>query len=353
MRCICKLINSKSEIVFSGHEITMRQLIKAWVLFIGLMLLVASTVAQPTYTNIRDYKTTFGTATRDGRQWITLRKFANGNKYYFLLVDPATLRTKVDEDTRYHFDSMNWIDIRDQFKNTPYMRAIAKAEEASSSLQDAGIETGMPEQTGISLTADLCPSHRPLDRTVFTELFKAFRDVEKPVPVALSVTGVWMRQHPADLEWLKKLEMSKQIDITWINHSYNHHVSPTAPLRNNFLLEPGTDINYEVLETEKAMLKNGLLPSVFFRFPGLVSDKQLVTKITAFGLIPIGSDAWLAKGQKTHPGSIVLIHANGNEPVGVKDFIRLLHQNAVAITKKQWLLYDLTESVSDEFKNGD
>ena len=236
------------------------------------------------------------------------------------------------------------------FKNTPYMRAIAKAEKRSVNIQDAGIEAGMPKQTGISLTADLCPSRHPLDRRIFTEIFAEFQKVERPAPIALSITGVWMRQHPADLDWLKQLQADKEIKITWINHSYNHRVSPTAPLRQNFLLEPGTDINYEVLETEKAMLKNGLQPSVFFRFPGLVSDQQLVYKITDFGLIPIGSDAWLAKGQKTQAGSIVLIHANGNEPVGVNDFISLLHKKAGAIANKQWLLYDLTESVGGKIE---
>ena len=230
------------------------------------------------------------------------------------------------------------------------MRAITKAERRSAGLQDAGIENGMPKQSGISLTADLCPSRHPLDRLIFTEIFTLFQKVERPAPIALSITGVWMRQHPADLEWLKQQQANKQIYITWINHSYNHRVSPTAPLKRNFLLEPGTDINYEVLETEKAMLKNGLTPSVFFRFPGLISDRRLVLQITGFGLIPIGSDAWLAKGQKANAGSIVLIHANGNEPIGVNDFIRLLHQKAGAIAKKQWLLYDLTESVSGEFE---
>ena len=115
------------------------------------------------------------------------------------------------------------------------------------------------------------------------------------------------------------------------------------------MLEPGTDINFEVLETEKAMLKNGLMPSVFFRFPGLVSDQQLVYRITDFGLIPVGSDAWLAKGQQPHAGSIVLIHGNGNEPVGVNDFIKLLQSKTREIAAKQWLLYDLTQSVDQEF----
>jgi len=101
------------------------------------------------------------------------------------------------------------------------------------------------------------------------------------------------------------------------------------------------------------MLKNGLLPSVFFRFPGLVSDQQLVYRITDFGLIPIGTDAWLAKGQAPQAGSIVLIHGNGNEPVGVNDFIALLKQKAPEVAKKQWLLYDLRQSVDDEFETPD
>ena len=201
-------------------------------------------------------------------------------------------------------------------------------------IQDAGIESGMPKETGITLTADLCPSNRPLDKRIFTDIFKEFQKVERPAPVALSITGVWMRQHPQDLEWLKKMQAGHEIYITWINHSYNHHVSTKLPLKENFLLEPGTNINYEVLETEKAMLKNGLLPSVFFRFPGLVSDQQLVYKITDFGLIPIGTDAWLAKGQQPQSGSIVLIHGNGNEPVGVNDFIKLASIKSTGYSQK-------------------
>jgi len=244
---------------------------------------------------------------------------------------------------------MNMAEARAYFKNTPYQKALAKAEKQSVMIQDAGIERGVPKEAGISLTADLCPSHRPLDRIIFTDIFNGLGKVERPVPIALSVTGIWMRQHPQDLEWLKELEQKREIKITWINHSFNHRVSKTRPLKENFLLEPGTDISYEVLETEKAMLNNGMMPSVFFRFPGLVSDQQLVTRITDFGLIPIGTDAWLAKGQQPQAGSIVLIHGNGNEPVGVQDFIKLLQSKTKSIANKQWLLYDLRESVDEEF----
>ena len=217
--------------------------------------------------------------------------------------------------------------------------------------QDVGINSGMPNEAGISLTADLCPSHRPLDRVIFTDIFNELGNIERPVPIALSVTGVWMRTHQTDLEWLKVMEQKREISIVWINHSFHHYVSKTLPLKQNFLLEAGTDINYEVLANEKAMLANGLMPSVFFRFPGLISDGHLVNTITGMGLIPVGTDAWLAKGQRPHAGSIVLIHGNGNEPAGVQDFINLLRSKASCIANKQWLLYDLRESVDNEFKD--
>jgi hypothetical protein len=307
--------------------------------------------AQANFLRITNYKVFYGWASNPPRDMMILRQFENEGKTYFLLVDPQTLVTKIDQTNVYQVKPMNLADARTFFENTPYIRAIDQAEKQSANIQDAGIQEGMPKEAGISLTADLCPSHKSLDRRIFTDIFTEFEKVERPAPIALSITGVWMRQHPEDLEWLKQLQANNEIYITWINHSYNHRVSATAPLRDNFLLEPGTDINSEVLETEKAMLRNGLLPSVFFRFPGLVSDQQLVYKITDFGLIPVGSDAWLAKGQKSMPGSIVLIHANGNEPIGVDDFINLLHQEAGSIAKKQWLLYDLRESVDQEFEN--
>jgi len=307
--------------------------------------------SQANFTKIENYKVYYGVATHFPRELMILRSFDNYGKHYLLLVNPQTLETRIDESDFYQVRPMTLLQARTFFFKTPYEKALYKADKQSVAIQDAGIEIGMPKETGISLTADLCPSHRPLDKVIFTDIIAEFKKVEKPVPVALSITGVWMRQHPQDLEWLKKMQADKEIYITWINHSFNHRVSLTEPLKENFLLEPGTDINYEVLETEKAMLKNGLLPSVFFRFPGLVSDQELVYRITDFGLIPIGTDAWLAKGQQPQAGSIVLIHGNGNEPVGVKDFINLLHSKTQAIAKKQWLLYDLRESVDEEFED--
>ncbi len=214
-------------------------------------------------------------------------------------------------------------------------------------MQDAGFRQFMPNQKGIDLTIDLCPSIRPLDRVVFTDLIHEVGQVEKPVPIAISITGRWMNMHPDDLNWLKEMDKSDELNIVWVNHSYNHFTEKGVPLKMNFMLAPGTDINTEVLNTEIAMLERNITPSVFFRFPGLVSDQQIYSKIVNLGLIPIGSDAWLAKGQWPVPGSIVLIHANGNEPIGVQDFINLLRKERTEILSKHWELYDLRESIVD------
>lgn len=344
----CCFYGRKNERKFKVKKKIIKFLTAAFLLLNGF---VNNLQAQAYYKNITGYSAYYGWASHYPQDWMIIRQFVDAGKRHLLLVNPQTLETKIDEPGFYKIKPMSMDEARHFFRNTPYVRALERAEKQSMNLQNAGIETGMPKLTGISLTADLCPSHRPLDKRIFTDMVKAFEKVEKPVPIALSVTGTWMKQHPLDLEWLKQMQAKRQIYITWINHSYHHRVSTKLPLKQNFLLEQGTDINYEVLETEKAMLKNGLLPSVFFRFPGLVSDKELVFRITDFGLIPIGSDAWLAKGQKPHAGSIVLIHGNGNEPIGVNDFIRLLQSKTNAIAKKQWLLYDLRQNVGSEFES--
>ena len=321
-----------------------------YILLLFLLTQAGSICAQANYTHIESYKPYYAWAKRYPQDWIVLRQFENAGKTYYLMVNPQTLVTKINEAGFYQLQPLTLPQLRRKFKNMAYAKALKQAENQSVMIQDAGIERGMPQETGISLTADLCPSHRQLDRRIFTDMISAFQQVERPVPIAISVTGTWMARHQADLAWLKELQQKQEVYITWINHSYNHRVSAKLPLKENFLLEAGTNISYEVLETEKAMLRNGLLPSVFFRFPGLVSDQQLVTEITNFGLIPVGTDAWLAKGQQPHAGSIVLIHGNGNEPIGVQDFIKLLKSKTKLIANKQWLLYDLRETVDEEFK---
>lgn len=318
-----------------------------WTCIICLWLGIASTAgAQIT---VAGYKRYFAVIKYEGKDQLVLRKFKKDDAESFLIVDPAALTTQVIPVGTLSPKVLSWQDVLSYFKDTPYVKTIKDAAQLSGRLQDAGIIHGFPKEKGITLTIDLCPSHKPLDRIIFTSLIAEFQQTEKPVPIAISISGRWMLTHSSDLKWLKELVSSGDILITWVNHSYNHRVSAKAPLKTNFLLEPGTDLNFEILGTEIAMVQQGLMPSVFFRFPGLVSDSQAVAKLLAYGLIPVGSDAWLAKGQSAKAGSIVLIHGNGNEELGVSDFIRLLKDKQLQVQGKQWMMYDLRQSVEEEF----
>lgn len=315
------------------------------------ILLLLFPVLAFSQNTVSNYKTFFGSGTYKGKIVLVTRSFTYNNTPSYLYTDPHTLNTGIATATALKVAPAPLIQLKTQFANTPYIKALATAESQSFSLQDAGLIHGYPKEHGITLTIDLCPSHKKLDRIIFTSLIQEFGKALQPVPVALSITGRFMLTHTDDILWLKDLERQNKIKITWINHTYNHHYDPNAPLTENFILKPGTDISFEILGTEIALLRQGLLPSVFFRFPGLVSDNKAVTTVTDFGIIPIGSDAWLAKGQQAANGTIVLIHGNGNEPVGVKDFINLLKTEKQNAVSKEWLLYDLRETVEDEFGN--
>lgn len=300
--------------------------------------------------SIEGYNKYFAITKYGDKELLILRKFKTSGINSYLAVNPRELTTSIIPAAGLTVKEMRFEQALSYLAGIPYANAISSANQLSGNLQDAGIIHGFQKEKGITLTIDLCPSHKVLDRVIFTSLISEFQKTEKPVPIAVSITGRWMLTHSNDLTWLKGLEKSKDIEVTWINHSYNHRVSSKAPLKTNFLLEPGTDMNFEILGTELAMLQHGLLPSVFFRFPGLVSDTEVVKRVLSYGIIPVGSDAWLAKGQPANAGSIVLIHGNGNEPVGVQDFIKLLRDKQKDITGKQWMMYDLRESIEDEFQ---
>lgn len=320
------------------------------VLFLFMCLWLFSAPIAVSQTPVENYRYFLASGKSGQQELLILRSFDRGGIAYYLAVDLNTLETLVVPAKPVKAAETTWEQVRTSFAGKPYVKALVYVSGQSFSMQDAGITHAYPAEKGITLTIDLCPSTKPLDRMIFTSLINEFGKTEKPVPLALSLSGRFLLTHAADIDWLKQLQSQGEISITWINHSYTHYYDPKVPLAENFLLRPGTDLNLEVLGTEKAMLDRGLLPSVFFRFPGLVSDNSVVQQIVQFGLIPVGSDAWLAKGQAAAAGSIVLIHGNGNEPVGVTDFIHLLQTEKEQVLDKQWLLYDLHESIGEEFE---
>jgi hypothetical protein len=279
---------------------------------------------------------------------VCLRKFSNNGKTFFFTLSPSSLQTRIIPSDSIFVMPVSWDMIDFLFSETPYLKALKQAEILGNNIQDAGFTRFNTSTRGIELTIDLCPSKLPLDRIVFTDLISEMGRIEKPVPLAICITGKWIETHQRDLLWLDSLVKAGNLSVLWVNHSYNHFTYRNTPLIKNFLLAPGTDINAEVLNNEKALLQRNIVPSIFFRFPGLISDRDIYNRILSLGLIPLGSDAWLAKGQKPGNGSIVLIHANGNEPVGVRDFINLLKRKQKEVISGRWELFDLRESLIED-----
>jgi len=302
-------------------------------------------------TEIFSYQPCFGICNSKndaGSLRIYLRKFVMKGSEYLLTLDPYNLDTFLEKaSTLKKIEPSTLPEIRRKFGTTEYIKVLVDSEKRAAFQQNAGI-THFPQiKNGVVLTADLCPSKLPFDKYFFATIIDEFINIQKPVPVALSVTGIWMENHRQDINWLKTLEEKSLLSITWINHSYNHRYSKDMHTKTNFLLLPDTNIEKEVLDTEKKMLEAGIVPSVFFRFPGLVSNRDLFFKITGFGLIPIGSDAWLAKDQWPKNGSIILVHANGNEPVGILRFKELVDREKINILNKRWILHDIKKNITE------
>jgi hypothetical protein len=324
---------------FPPYIINMKKVFSLW-------LALALLLSLPLLAGASEYRAFFAkTMLADGSTGIIIRRFIMDRQGYYLVVHPQTLATGIIPQADLKIAAAPLPDLLSEFVASPYCKALAEAAANSQANQDAGITHSLPEERGVSLTIDLCPSQKPLDRFLFMDIVDAFGKVEHPVPLAIAISGLWMEKHPQDLKWLSGLARANQITVDWINHSYHHQYDPRLPLRRNFLLEKGVDLDEEILKTEIKMIECGLTPSVFFRFPGLVSDHSEFMRVLAYGLIPVGSDAWLAKKQKPGPGSIVLIHGNGNEALGIKKFLALVRQEQMAIKKKNWLLFDLRDSM--------
>jgi hypothetical protein len=262
---------------------------------------------------------------------IAIRKFNVNQTEYVLTVDPSSLRTDM-------------IDIScmtckpttvEELAKTRFMSAVTRTTDfterhavGEAALLNTGLRHSEGNTKGSYLTGDLCPSLKSLDRRVFETLI---HETAHPVKLGLSMSGMWLLKHPGDVQWLKERVSKGELEITWLNHTYHHTFHKHAPDTENFLLLAGNVLNFEVLDTEKALLAHGLTPSVFFRFPGLVSNTDLLQKLTALNLIPIGTDAWLAKGQQPADGSIILVHPNGNEPTGIVRFLKIFGENRVAL----------------------
>jgi len=305
------------------HALRSGQLLRRFVPLLSLLLLFPLPVcAGLPISAISDFRTVFQPfRPPSGVLQVVLRRFVRDGVPQALLVNSLTLQTSVVPAAS--LDRLSPVAL-EALQTTPYGRVLERYGTPPVLLQNHGLQHALGDHEGVFLTVDLCPSRKPLERELFLALGKKAAREGKPVPVALCVSGRWLEGHGEELAWLRDQERAGSLAITWVNHSLTHPHDPALPLERNFLLTAGTDLPREILALEILLLERGLTPSPFFRFPGLVANGSAVAKLRELGLIPIGSDAWLAKGELPRDGSIVLIHGNGNEPPGVRRFLQLL-----------------------------
>ncbi len=263
------------------------------------------------HATITQYKTEHFCFTPHGKsEKAVIRTLIQDGVKKQLIVDTQTLQTRLQPIVKVKEGPCG---------DSRYTRLLDQSTLSPTPLQNDGITHG---KQGIALTTDLCPSSKQgFERKLYQRLIET---LPHPVPVILFVTGRWIEKHPKAFTQFLTWGKEQQLSITWGNHTYSHPYHPKVPLVQNFALSPDYDLQEDTLRLEKMLIEKGVIPSVFFRFPGLVSDPKAIQTIHDLGLITIGSDTWIAKGQKVKKGSIILLHGNKNEPKGVKMFLEML-----------------------------
>jgi len=241
----------------------------------------------------------------EGHLFITLRQFSNHNTTYYVTLNPYTLETAIQK-----LDDVPLHPLDEQFWQTPFATLLTQ-----STLFDT--QGGVPKaftsiQHAIYLTMDLCPSSKKGYESAFVNDLTSKNGT---TPIAIAVSSAWITHHEKAFE---ELRHNTHLNITWVNHTLSHFYDPHLPNTKNFMLHTHTNVKREILGLEQTLIERGITPSVFFRFPGLISDKKLMTALReTYFLIPLSANAWIAKNEPVKEGSFILIHGNKNEPRGI------------------------------------
>jgi hypothetical protein len=204
----------------------------------------------------------------------------------------------------------------------------------AQSVTESALRYGDREKlsNSVCLTVDLCWSLRPAEQDLFGAIREAAKTRRGGVAPVLFLTGRWVEQHPGEMQELIELADRGGVEVTWGLHTYAH------PKYGNFLNDFSREqVREDNQHVERLLLEWGVVPSAFYRFPGLVHDRERLDVILDLDLFPIDCDSWMAVvereknkekkgpfGQPVSDGSIILVHGNGNEPEGIPPLLKWL-----------------------------
>ena len=218
----------------------------------------------------------------------------------------------------------------------------------SATAQGLALRHGPRERlkAAVCLTVDFCWSMRRFENPLFEMLRRKTTASREPVQPVFFISGRWLAQHPEEMHNLIVLSAQPGMSVTWGLHSWIH------PKDGGFLNELSLEaVRNDTLRLEESLLRWGIVPTVFYRFPGLIHDEARLRTILEMGLLSIDCESWLAMranmeegpfAQPIQDGSIILVHGNGNEPKGIASFRTWLAAHG------QWHLRGVTEFLPGE-----
>lgn len=291
-------------------------------------------------STITNYQPLFTPCYHNGEFHIAIRSFDRTDGLgYFLLVHPDTLVTSIvlkgaieHRKVTTNLGEIGYYTQEDINKSRYGIALNSIKKKGVHQTVNAGMTHSRRhhKENQVFLTVDLCPSKKLFEEGFFRKLVEISGSVNAPVPVAICITEFWRTLHQEEFEWLLE-QQNKTLQITWVNHSsthvYYHDIASPEMLDQNFLLGSRTNLAYEFFEIEKSLIERNQTPSVFFRAPGLVTNEKIIDALDKLGLILLGADAWLAKGEEPCSGSIILVHGNSNEPAGISKMMTFLESN--------------------------
>lgn len=205
-----------------------------------VMLLLALTCSPAIYAckvhTIADYHNTFIPGyDAAGHLQIAIRSYIRDGVPYFLVVNTGTLETKQLPVSAFEVRSNRkrgkpgYIKMG-TLQRTPYMLALSRYDRPEYQLQNYGLVHAISSVQGMFLTIDMCPSSKAFESDFFKKLVVRSEKQNHPVPIALSMSGLWMLTHKAEFQWLITQQRQHTLDITWVNHSFSHTYYSDVPL---------------------------------------------------------------------------------------------------------------------------
>lgn len=227
--------------------------------------------------------------------------------------------------------------------DSPYLLGLS--ETSNSTLSTLHHEATQAPGDQFSLTVDMCQSSRVWDLDLFRWMVDLSSVTGEPTRVGIAMTGLWAARHSHNFQQLLDWQRDGKLDITWINHSNRHQLSKDSRGKYHFLTKASIDFEKAVTDLEILLLSQDQMFSPLFRFPGLVHDSHRLRQLNGLSLLGLDANGWLAKGQPLADGSVVLLHGNGNETVGVRMFFEAIFGREAELASGKLQLVSPTQAL--------